>query len=226
MIQRPALVRHRGGQQMVGQDLARAAGLDFNTCDRARQRRDSAFDGVFFTAVATTGIYCRPICPAQPMSCNVCFYPSAAAAERDGFRPCLRCRPETAPFSPAWNGTRTTVGRAVRLIQAGALDRGSVGRLADRLGIGERHLCRLFQMHLGSSPMAVARTCRLQRARLLLDRTDLPMTEVAARSGFASTRSFNAAFRDVYGRSPTAIRRRPARAPTIGRPGSAQPARC
>jgi AraC family transcriptional regulator of adaptative response / DNA-3-methyladenine glycosylase II len=184
--------------------------LDFNTCDGARRRRDHAFDGMFFTAVATTGIYCRPICPAQPMSC----YPSAAAAEHDGFRPCLRCRPETAPFSPAWNGTRTTVGRALRLIQAGALDRASVGNLADKLCIGERHLCRLFQAYLGSTPMAVARTCRVQRAKRLLDSTDLPMTDIAERSGFACTRSFNAAFIDLYGQSPTALRRRLRQGPT------------
>ena len=182
--------------------------LDFKTCDGARRERNRSFDGVFFTAVTTTGIYCRPICPAQPLSRNVRFYPSAAAAEHDGFRPCLRCRPETAPFSPAWNGTRTTVGRALRLIEAGALDTETVGALAEKLGIGDRHLSRLFQAYLGSSPLAVARTCRVQRAKRLLDNTDLPMTEIAERSGFASTRSFNATFIDVYRQSPTSIRRR------------------
>ena len=181
--------------------------LDFSTCDRARLSRDPAFDGLFFTAVSTTGIYCRPICSAQPLSRNVRYYPSAAAAEHAGFRPCLRCRPEAAPFSPAWNGTRTTVGRALRLIESGALDTGTVDNLAHRLGVGARHLSRLFDRHLGCSPTRIARTSRIQRAKRLLDNTDLPMTEVAARAGFSSIRNFNAAFAELYGRSPTEIRR-------------------
>lgn len=190
--------------------LRRHAGdLDFAVCDRARLSRDRAFDGVFFTAVRTTGIYCRPVCPAQPKSRNVRFYRSAAAAEADGFRPCLRCRPETAPFSPAWNGTAATVARAVRLIEAGALDRGSAETLAASLGIGARHLTRLFRQHLHATPVRVARTMRVQRAKRLLDETDIPITDIALRAGFSSIRNFNLAFAQAYGRPPSAIRRRP-----------------
>jgi AraC family transcriptional regulator of adaptative response / DNA-3-methyladenine glycosylase II len=143
------------------------------------------------------------------MTRNVRYYPSAAAAEDAGFRPCLRCRPETAPFCPAWNGTRTTVGRAIRMIEKGALDTGSVEDLAARLGIGPRHLSRLFDRHVGSTPTGFARTVRVQRAKRLLDSTALSMTEIAARAGFASLRSFNDVFRGVYRRPPTEIRRRP-----------------
>lgn len=183
--------------------------LSFEQCERARYRRDAAFDGVFFIAVRTTRIYCRPVCPVrQPLSKNVRYYASAAAAEDDGFRPCLRCRPETAPFSPAWNGTRTTVGRALKLIEDGALDESDVTALAARLGVGARHLSRLFRRHLGSAPSRVARTARVQRAKRLIDRTDLPMTEIAARAGFVSLRSFNATFREVYRCAPSDMRRR------------------
>jgi AraC family transcriptional regulator of adaptative response/methylated-DNA-[protein]-cysteine methyltransferase len=187
--------------------------LDFETCDAARVRRDPAFDGVFFTAVRTTGIYCRPVCPVRPpLSRNVTFFASAAAAERAGYRPCLRCRPETAPFCPAWNGTRTTVGRALRLIEEGVLDGGGVEELAARLGIGARHLARLFERHLGASPVEVATTVRLQRAKRLLDGTELPIAEVATRAGFGSARRFRAAFSALYARPPSAYRagRRPA----------------
>jgi AraC family transcriptional regulator, regulatory protein of adaptative response / methylated-DNA-[protein]-cysteine methyltransferase len=183
--------------------------LDFALCERARYARDPAFDGVIFIGVRSTGIYCRPVCPArQPLSRNVRYFRSAAAAEEAGFRPCLRCRPETAPFSPAWNGTRTTVGRALRLIEQGALDAEGVEALAARLGIGARHLARLFRRHLGASPAAVARTLRVQRAKRLIDATDLPMTKVAARAGFASLRSFNACVRQTYRSAPTDLRRR------------------
>ena len=182
--------------------------IDFQTCNDARLRRDPSFDGRFFIAVRTTGIYCRPVCPVrQPLTKNVTFYPTAAAAERAGFRPCLRCRPETAPFSPAWNGTRTTVSRALRLIEEGALDRGTVAGLAERLGVGPRHLSRLFARHVGASPMQVAKTIRIQRAKRLIDGSDLGMADIAARSGFGSVRRFNAAFLDLYGRPPTALRR-------------------
>lgn len=183
--------------------------LDFETCNAARLRRDPGFDGLFFTAVKTTGIYCRPVCPVrQPLTRNVVFYPSASAAERDGYRPCLRCRPETAPFCPAWNGTRTTVGRALKLIEEGALDEAGVAELAARLGIGQRHLSRLFRRHLGASPAETARTLRLQRAKRLLHETDLAMAEVARRAGFGSLRRFNAAFAEVYRRPPSAFRPR------------------
>jgi AraC family transcriptional regulator of adaptative response / DNA-3-methyladenine glycosylase II len=183
--------------------------LDFAICDTARVRRDAAFDGLFFTGVRTTRIYCRPVCPVKPaLSRNVRFFPSAAAAERAGFRPCLRCRPETAPFSPAWNGSRTTVARALRLIAEGALDGASVDALAARLGVGARHLCRLFRRHLGATPSEIARTVRVQRAKRLLDETDLPLTEVALCAGFGSLRRFNAVFAETYRRSPSDLRRR------------------
>jgi len=182
--------------------------LDFDTCDAARLRRDPAYDGVFFTAVKTTRIYCRPVCPVkQPLSRNVSYYPSAAAAERAGYRPCLRCRPETAPFCPAWKGTRATVERALKLIEQGALDEAGVGVLAERLGIGSRHLSRLFRRHVGASPLQTARTIRLQRAKRLLDTTDLSITEVAHRAGFGSVRRFNDAFRGLYNRPPSQLRR-------------------
>lgn len=182
--------------------------LDPAECERARVRRDRRYDGRFFSGVRTTRIYCRPVCPVRPaFGRNVTFYPTAAAAEAAGFRPCLRCRPEAAPFSPAWQGSRTTVHRAMRLIRGGALDRTGVEDLAARLGIGARHLDRLFQRHVGASPLQVARTMRVQRAKRLLDQTRLPMSEVAARAGFASLRRFNAVFAEVYKRTPSDIRR-------------------
>jgi AraC family transcriptional regulator, regulatory protein of adaptative response / methylated-DNA-[protein]-cysteine methyltransferase len=182
--------------------------LDAATCEHARVNRDRRYDGLFFSGVRTTRIYCRPVCPVRPAKAkNVTFYLSAAAAEQEGFRPCLRCRPETAPFSPAWKGSRTTVERAIRLINNGALDDTSVEALAERLGVGPRHLSRLFKKYLGASPAQVARTGRVQRAKRLLDETKLPMTEIALRSGFRSLRRFNAVFAEVYKRPPTAIRR-------------------
>lgn len=184
------------------------AGLDPRQCERARVRRDRRYDGCFFSGVRTTGIYCRPVCPVRPAhGRNVTFYPTAAAAEAAGYRPCLRCRPETAPFSPAWQGSRATVHRAMRLIRDGALDGSGIDALAARLGIGSRHLDRLFRKHIGASPVQVARTCRVQRAKRLLDQTRLPMTEVALRAGFASLRRFNTVFAEVYDRPPSAIRR-------------------
>jgi len=185
--------------------------LDFTECDQARLSRDAAYDGRFYTGVHTTGIYCRPICPVRPArSANVSFFPSAAAAEAAGFRPCLRCRPETAPFSSTWIGSRATVKRALRLIvEEGALDQegATVERLAQRLGVGSRQLTRLFARHLQASPSKVARTARVQRAKRLLDETSLPMTEIAMRAGFGSLRRFNSVFVEVYGRPPTKIRR-------------------
>ncbi len=182
---------------------------DFETCNAARLCKDAAYDGVFFTAVKTTRIYCRPVCPAPaPKAKNVTFYPSAAACEQAGYRPCLRCRPETAPFSPAWNGTKTTVERALRLINDGALDDVDTESFASRLGIGARQLSRLFQKHLGTTPGQAAKTARVQRAKRLLDETDLPMTEIAYKSGFKSLRRFNAVFRETYRRPPTEIKRR------------------
>lgn len=183
--------------------------LDFETCNAARLQRNPAFDGLFFTAVRTTKIYCRPVCPVkQPLTKNVTYYATAAAAERAGYRPCLRCRPESAPFCPAWNGTKTTVERALKLIEAGALDGGSVEDLALRLGIGPRQLSRLFKRHLGASPGQTALTLRIQRAKRLLDTQGAPMTEIARRAGFGSVRRFNAAFAALYKMTPTTYRGR------------------
>jgi len=156
----------------------------------------------------TTRIYCRPTCPVKPAkSRNVVFFPTAAAAERAGFRPCLRCRPEAAPGTPAWRGAGATVSRAVRLLEGGFLDDGrSVEELADTLGMTARHLRRLFERYAGASPTAVATTRRVQRAKALVDGTALPMSAIAFAAGFASIRRFNAAFRAVYRRPPSAVR--------------------
>ncbi len=176
--------------------------------ERARLSRDARFDGQFFVGVRTTGIYCRPICPANaPKSENVSFYPSAAAASEAGFRPCLRCRPECAPGTPAWNGTSTTVRRGLRLIAEGALDEGSIEELAMRLGVTSRHLRRLFTKHLGASPLAVARTQRLQFAKRLIDQTLLPMQDIAIAAGYGSVRRFNDSFVNTYGRAPRDLRK-------------------
>lgn len=181
--------------------------LDPDACYAALQSRDRRFDGRFFVGVRTTGVFCRPVCPARtPRRDRVDFFPSAAAARSAGFRACLRCRPETAPQTAAWRGTGATVHRAVRLIEEGVLDRGSVEQLADRLGIGSRHLRGLFARHLGASPTAIAQGRRLRAARLLLQATELPMGEVAHLSGFSSVRRFNDAVARGFGRSPTALR--------------------
>src|SRR6266446_1338435 len=183
-------------------------GLDWDICDRARLARDRAFDGAFFTGVRTTRIYCRPVCPVRPAkSENVVFFPTAAAAERAGFRPCLRCRPETAPGSPAWTGTATTVARGMRLIEDGFLDRSSVEELAGKLGIGPRHLLRLFLRHAGATPSEVAATRRVQAAKRLLKDTTMPLSEIAFAAGFRSVRRFNDAFRATYGRPPSSFRK-------------------
>ena len=176
--------------------------------ERARLSRDARFDGKFFVGVRTTGIYCRPICPAvPPKSENVSFFPSAAAASEAGFRPCLRCRPECAPGTPAWNGTCTTVRRGLRLIATGALDEGSIEHLAERLGVTSRHLRRLFAEHVGASPLAVAHTQRLQFAKRLIDQTALPLSDVARAAGYGSVRRFNDTFKRTYGRTPRELRR-------------------
>jgi AraC family transcriptional regulator, regulatory protein of adaptative response / DNA-3-methyladenine glycosylase II len=175
--------------------------------DRARVSRDARFDGKFFIAVTSTRIYCRPVCPVRsPKQSNVRYYATAAAAAEAGFRPCLRCRPEAAPGTPAWLGTSAVVRRALRLIHEGALDEDSVETLATRVGIGSRHLHRLFLQHVGASPIAVAQTRRLHFAKRLLDETDLPMTEVALAAGFGSLRRFNFAFQHNYKRSPRELR--------------------
>ena len=176
--------------------------------ERARLSRDARFDGRFYVGVRTTGIYCRPICPANPpKSENVTFYPTAAAASEAGYRPCLRCRPECAPGTPAWAGTSTTVQRGLRLIADGALDDGNVERLAERLGVTSRHLRRLFTKHVGASPLAVAHTQRLHFAKRLIDQTALSMQEISIAAGFGSVRRFNDTFRKTYGRTPRELRR-------------------
>lgn len=189
--------------------LAPLAALDRRVLDRARVSRDPRFDGRFFVAVTSTGIYCRPVCPAPTAKRgNVRYFPTAAAAGEAGFRPCLRCRPEAAPGTPAWLGTSAVVRRALSLIQEGALDESSVDRFAARVGIGPRHLHRLFVRHVGASPIAVAQTRRLQFAKRLLDETRLSMTEIALAAGFGSLRRFNEAFQKAYARSPREIRGR------------------
>jgi AraC family transcriptional regulator of adaptative response / DNA-3-methyladenine glycosylase II len=186
----------------------RGMDLDHDACYRAVCLRDARFDGRFFTAVKTTGIYCRPICPARtPRVENVIFFPTAAAAQEAGFRPCLRCRPETAPDLGAWRGTSNTVSRALALIELGALDEADVDALAGRLGVGERQLRRLFRQHLGASPVAVAQTRRVLLAKQLIHETQLSMAEIAFAAGFGSIRRFNETFRTLFGRAPGELRR-------------------
>jgi len=181
---------------------------DWNRCDAARIERDARYDGAFFTCVRTTKIYCRPVCPvAHAHSKNVSFAPSAAAAETLGYRPCLRCRPETAPGSPAWRGTATTVERGLRLIESGLLDEVTVEEMAEKLGIGSRHLSRLFQQHLGASPNKIAATQRVQNAKRLITDTQMPLSEIAFEAGFKSVRRFNDAFLKTYRRPPSKFRR-------------------
>jgi AraC family transcriptional regulator, regulatory protein of adaptative response / DNA-3-methyladenine glycosylase II len=184
--------------------------MDMNddACYRALSTRDARFDGRLFVGVKTTGIYCRPICPARtPKRENVRFYPTAAAAQSAGFRPCLRCRPETSPDLAAWRGASNTVARALSLIESGALDDADVEALGDRLGVGERQLRRLFRKHLGASPIAVAQTRRVLLAKQLIQETRLPMAEVAMASGFGSIRRFNETFQQLYDRPPAQLRR-------------------
>jgi AraC family transcriptional regulator, regulatory protein of adaptative response / DNA-3-methyladenine glycosylase II len=183
--------------------------IDTTVLERARLSRDPRFDGKFFIAVTSTGIYCRPICPASPSPRrgNVRDYISAAAAAEAGFRPCLRCRPEAAPGTPAWLGTSAVVRRALRLINEGALDGVSVEEFATRVGVGARHLDRLFLQHVGASPLAVAQTRRLHFAKRLIDESDLPMTQIALAAGFGSLRRFNDAFQKAYRRPPRELRK-------------------
>ena len=190
------------------QETATLSQLDRRICDRARETRDPRFDGLFFIAVTSTGIYCRPVCPAPaPKSRNIRYYASAAAASAAGFRPCLRCRPEAAPGSPLHRAKSDLVAGALRMIEQGALDTASLPDLALRIGVGERHLRRLFAEELGASPLDVAATRRLLFAKKLLTETALPITAIAPASGYASLRRFNAAFRSTYGKAPREIRR-------------------
>jgi AraC family transcriptional regulator of adaptative response / DNA-3-methyladenine glycosylase II len=186
---------------------------------RALESRDARFDGLLFVGVTSTGIYCRPVCPARTPKFEHCrFFGSAAAAQEAGFRPCLRCRPETAPDLASWRGTSNTVSRALALIADGALDgeNASVEVLADRLGIGERQLRRLFHKHLGASPIVVAQTRRVLFAKQLLHETRMPMTEVALAAGFGSLRRFNETFRNLFHRPPSSLRRKSSATPEAG----------
>lgn len=181
---------------------------DHDACYRAFQARDARFDGKVFAGVKSTGIYCRPICPARtPKPDNMTFHPSAAAAQEAGFRPCLRCRPESSPDMGAWRGTSATVSRALALIEAGGLDGDDVEGFAARLGVGGRQLRRLFRQHLGASPVAVAQTRRVLLAKQLIQETSLPMMDVALAAGFASVRRFNETFQTLFDRPPSALRR-------------------
>ncbi len=189
--------------------------LNHEQCYAAIQSRDERFDGRFFTGVKTTGIYCRPICPAStPRPENVTFFTTAAAAAQAGFRPCLRCRPESSPGTPEWQGGSAVVSRALRLISNGVMDDGGVESLAEHLHIGSRQLRRLFNQHLGVSPVTVSQTRRLHFAKKLIDETTLPMTEIAFASGYNSIRRFNDALQAVYGRTPTELRRQFEEAPS------------
>jgi AraC family transcriptional regulator of adaptative response / DNA-3-methyladenine glycosylase II len=182
--------------------------LDPGICWQAINSRDPRFDGRFFAGATTTGLYCRNICPVPPARPkNILLFACAAAAESAGFRPCKRCQPQAAPGTPAWLGTSAVVSRAFRLILEGALNRGSVEDLAERLGLGSRQLRRLFVQHLGASPLKIASTHRIHLARKLIDESGLPMTQIAFGSGFKSIREFNHAFRMSTGQSPSELRR-------------------
>jgi AraC family transcriptional regulator of adaptative response / DNA-3-methyladenine glycosylase II len=183
--------------------------LDFERCYRAVDSRDQRFDGWFYTAVRSTGIYCRPSCPAMtPKRENVAFFPSAAAAQRAGFRACKRCRPDAAPGSPEWDVRADLVGRAMRLIGDGVVDREGVPGLASRLGYTERHLNRLLTAELGAGPLALARAQRAQTARVLIETTDLGLAEIAFAAGFGSVRQFNDTIQEVYAQAPGQLRER------------------
>jgi AraC family transcriptional regulator of adaptative response / DNA-3-methyladenine glycosylase II len=188
--------------------------LDDEQCYRAAQSRDSRFDGCFFTAVKTTGIYCRPSCPAMtPKRHNVEFFVTAAAAQQHGYRACKRCRPDASPGSPEWNVRADVVGRAMRLIADGLVDREGVGGLATRLNYSERQINRLLTTELGAGPLALARAQRAQTARTLIETTSMPITQIAFAAGFASVRQFNDTIREVFASSPTELRG--SRQPTV-----------
>lgn len=182
---------------------------DFDSCYRAVQSKDARFDGWFVTAVLSTGIYCRPSCPVRaPLARNLRFYPTAAAAQKAGFRACKRCRPDASPGSPEWNIRGDVVARAMRLIADGAVDRSGVTGLAEHLGYTTRQLERLLQAEVGANPLALARAQRTQTARVLIETTDLPFSDVAFAAGFSSIRQFNDTVRSVSALTPTALRLR------------------
>jgi AraC family transcriptional regulator, regulatory protein of adaptative response / DNA-3-methyladenine glycosylase II len=182
---------------------------DFERCYRFMQSRDPRYDGFFVVAVTSTGVYCRPSCPARlPSRRNVRLFRTAAAAHEHGFRACKRCDPDAAPGSPAWNRRADVAGRAVRLIADGAVDREGVCGLAARLHFSERQLGRILVSEVGAGPVALARAQRAQSARTLIETTELPFSQVAVGAGFGSVRQFNDTLRAVYGRSPTELRAR------------------
>ena len=186
-----------------------APGLDAESCYRAVKSRDRRFDGVFYTAVRTTGIYCRPSCPARtPAYANVTFHRSAAAAQAAGYRACKRCLPDATPGSPDWDVAATAAGRAMRLIADGVVDREGVDGLARRVGYTPRHLSRILAAELGAGPLALARARRAQTARVLIETTSLTYAEIAFASGFSSIRQFNDTVREVYAATPTELRGR------------------
>ncbi len=194
---------------------------DFDRCYRAVQSKDARFDGWFVTAVFTTGIYCRPSCPARPpFAKNLCFLPTAAAAQRAGFRACKRCRPDASPGSPEWNVRQDLVGRAMRLIADGTVDRVGVTGLATQLGYSTRQLERHLVAEVGAGPLALARAQRAQTARLLIETTGLPFADVAFASGFSSIRQFNDTVRAVFDTTPTGLRSRSTRGGSPARSGA------
>lgn len=194
-----------------------AARLDAESCYRAVTSRDRRFDGVFYTAVRTTGIYCRPSCPARtPAFANVAFHPSAAAAQAAGYRACKRCLPDATPGSPDWDVAADAAGRAMRLIADGTVDREGVPGLAAHVGYTPRHLTRLLTAELGAGPLALARARRAQTARVLIETTGLGYADIAFAAGFASVRQFNDTIREVYAATPTDLRGRRGGARTTG----------
>ncbi|MFG2637659.1 AlkA N-terminal domain-containing protein [Streptomyces sp. NPDC048362] len=198
--------------------------LDREHCVRAVQSKDARFDGWFYTAVLTTGIYCRPSCPVvPPKPGNMTFYPSAAACQQAGFRACKRCRPDTSPGSPEWNQRADLVARAMRLVADGVVDREGVPGLATRLGYSTRQVERQLLAELGAGPLALARAQRAQTARLLIETSALPMAEIAFAAGFSSIRSFNDTVREVYALSPSELRARIPGDRASGRPGAPAP---
>ncbi|QOV47846.1 DNA-3-methyladenine glycosylase 2 family protein [Streptomyces chromofuscus] len=194
---------------------------DTDRCLRAVQAKDARFDGWFFTAVLTTGIYCRPSCPVvPPKPRNMVFHPSAAACQQAGFRACKRCRPDTSPGSPEWNQRADLVARAMRLIADGVVDREGVPGLAARLGYSSRQIERQLLAELGAGPLALARAQRAQTARLLIETTALPMAQIAFAAGFSSIRTFNDTVREVYALTPSDLRARSPRGLAAGTPGA------
>lgn len=212
-------LEHNGGvsKSTIAIKANPKAHLDHQACYQALQRRDNRFDGRFYTGVKTTGIFCRPSCPARtPKSTNITFFQHAAAASEAGFRPCRRCRPELAPSSPEWNRRADLAGRALQLIDQGELDRHSVKQVAANLGVSERHLRRELQAEIGVGPNQLARTRRLTTARILLDQTSLSITDIAYASGFSSIRQFNDVFRAAFDSPPSELRSQPSQKTSDG----------